>query len=71
MRCGICGQELNVPFKPETLDCGGHCLNCMADAGDPECVEVLRRLNDPGSRTHEIDAYEARRVRFGCTVRFL
>jgi len=42
-RCRICGQELNIPFKPETLDCGGDCLKCMADSGDPECVETLRQ----------------------------
>jgi anti-anti-sigma factor len=49
-RCRICGQELNIPFKPETLDCGGDCLKCMADSGDPECVETLRQtLADRGS----------------------
>ena len=42
-RCRICGQELNVPLRPETLDCGGDCLKCMADSGDPECVETLRQ----------------------------
>jgi len=42
-KCRICGQELNVPFKPETLDRGGDCLKCMADSGDPECVETLRQ----------------------------
>ena len=42
-RCRICGQELNVPLKPETLDCSGDCLKCMADSGDPECVERLRQ----------------------------
>lgn len=41
--CRICGQTLNVPSKPETLDCGGDCLKCMADSGDPECVEMLRQ----------------------------
>jgi hypothetical protein len=42
-RCRICGETLNVPSKPETLDCGGDCLKCMADSGDPECVEMLRQ----------------------------
>lgn len=42
-RCRICGQALNAPSKPETLDCGGDCLKCMADSGDPECVETLRQ----------------------------
>jgi hypothetical protein len=63
MKCGICGQELNVPFKPETLDCGGDCLSCMADSDDPECAETLRRLNNPDTRTQEINKYEAYRTR--------
>jgi len=63
MKCRICGQELNIPFKPETLDCGGDCLKCMADSGDPECEETLRRLLDPDTRKREIDAYEAYRTR--------
>jgi hypothetical protein len=63
MKCGICGQELNVPLKPETGDCGGDCLKCMADFDDPECVEILRRLNDPRTRAQEIERYEADRVR--------
>jgi anti-anti-sigma factor len=42
-RCRICGQELNIPLKPETRDCGGDCLKCMADSGDPESVETLRQ----------------------------
>jgi len=63
MQCRLCGQELNVPFKPETLDCGGDCLKCMADSGDPECEETLRRLQDPDTRTREIKAYEAYRTR--------
>jgi len=63
MKCRICGQELNIPFKPETLDCGGDCLRCMADSGDPECKEALRRLIDPDTRKREIDAYEAYRTR--------
>jgi len=63
MNCKTCGQELNVPFKPDTLDCGGDCLRCMADFDDPECVETLRRLNDPATRTQEIEEYEAYRMR--------
>jgi len=26
------------------VDCGGHCLQCMADAGDPDCVEEIRKI---------------------------
>ena len=63
MKCGICGQELDVPLKPETGDCGGDCVSCMAGFDDPECVEMLRKLNDPTSRAEEIERYEADRVR--------
>ena len=69
MNCGICGQELNVPLNPETLDCGGDCLKCMNDSGDPECEETLRRLNDPDTRVHEINVYESYRLRLRDTVR--
>jgi hypothetical protein len=44
--CGICNRELDVPADPRSLDCGGHCLQCMADAGDPDClaaVEVIEQ----------------------------
>jgi len=51
-RCRICGQTLNVPTKPETLDCGGDCLKCMADSGDPECVEMLRQTLVHRKSTH-------------------
>ena len=63
MNCGICGQELNVPLKPETLDCGGDCLKCMADNGDPECIETLSRFHAPETRADQIHAYEVCRVR--------
>lgn len=48
--CGICGRRLGAPLDPTTEDCGGHCLRCMADAGDPECVAAMRPMND---RTQE------------------
>jgi hypothetical protein len=43
-RCKIC----NTPFDSELhRDCGGDCLLCMAEAGDPDCavsaVPILRR----------------------------
>lgn len=37
-QCGICEQALDVPGEPSTLDCGGDCRACMADAGDSECA---------------------------------
>lgn len=40
-RCLICKQELDVPGKPETADCGGDCCRCMAEAGDTDCQRAL------------------------------
>jgi hypothetical protein len=62
MNCGTCGKELNVTLKPETLDCGGDCLQCMADAGDPECAELLRSFSAPDGDSKQINAYEAHRI---------
>lgn len=39
-KCGICGRTLN-DGTPESLDCGGDCLRCMADAGDPDAQAAL------------------------------
>ena len=39
--CHICKVELDQPGKPETEDCGGDCLECMAIMGDPECVAAM------------------------------
>ena len=38
--CGLCHQILNA--RPEARDCGGDCLQCMAElAEDPDCIEEL------------------------------
>lgn len=40
--CSICKRLLkdkNDPILSE--DCGGDCIVCMAEAGDPECIESL------------------------------
>jgi len=62
-KCGICGRELNQPMVPETMNCGGDCARCMADFGDRECVEFLKKLADPAVRPAEVASYEAWRVR--------
>lgn len=47
MTCLICHRELNTD-DPLSRDCGGDCLECMADVGgDEDCireVELLRRI---------------------------
>jgi hypothetical protein len=49
--CGICRTPLNIPGRVWTEDCGGDCLACMADAGDPDCVAALRPASLPGEVT--------------------
>lgn len=48
--CNICGVKLNQPDKRETEDCGGDCLKCMAQAGDPDCIRAMKKL---GKRINE------------------
>lgn len=43
-RCNICNKELDVPNDPLSDDCGGDCLACMAQAGDPDAVNTLIAL---------------------------
>ena len=40
--CSICGKKLDQESDITSRDCGGDCLQCMADAGDPECIESLK-----------------------------
>lgn len=43
-RCHICGRGLNNADDPRSLDCGGDCLQCMADAGDPDCIAAVQAI---------------------------
>jgi len=48
IRCNICQRELDNPNDALSMDCGGDCLQCMADAGDPDCmaaVQAIKNLN--------------------------
>jgi hypothetical protein len=43
--CRVCSRQLNVAAKPESRDCGGDCLKCMADIGqDPDCIAAMNAL---------------------------
>lgn len=44
MNCNICKVELDQPDKPETGDCGGDCVRCMAVAGDPDCKKIMSEI---------------------------
>ena len=40
-QCRICNKELNNPKDKTSENCGGDCLRCMADAGDPLAIEMI------------------------------
>jgi hypothetical protein len=61
--CGICGRGLNQPLVPETMSFGGDCARCMADLGDRECVDLLKKLGDPSKRPAEVATYELWRAK--------
>ena len=35
-RCNICGTELSDDSDSLAYNCGGDCMKCMAESGDPE-----------------------------------
>lgn len=38
--CSICRRELNTGHVL-AVDCGGDCRQCMAEAGDPDCIDSI------------------------------
>lgn len=45
--CHICKRELNNLADPLSTDCGGDCLQCMAEVGDPDCVAAMAEIKQP------------------------
>lgn len=45
-KCAICKRELDNPDDPLSRNCGGDCLQCMADAGDPDCKKAVDQHNE-------------------------
>lgn len=46
--CNICKKYLDQEEHPETRDCGGDCLECMARYGDdPDCIKAMAELGHP------------------------
>ncbi len=37
-------RELNIGTHRRGIDCGADCLQCMAAAGDPECIEQIPKI---------------------------
>ncbi len=42
--CQMCGRPLENANDPLSADCGGDCLNCLADCGDPDCIAAIEAL---------------------------
>lgn len=40
-KCNICKCDLDNMRDLTTLDCGGDCLLCMAECGDPSCLKTI------------------------------
>jgi hypothetical protein len=40
----IIKSELNIKTHRRGADCGTNCLQCMADAGEPECVAEVPKI---------------------------
>jgi hypothetical protein len=45
--CQICDRKLNVKGDARSVDCGGDCRQCMAEAGDPDCAKSLHDAGLP------------------------
>jgi thioester reductase-like protein len=40
----ICERELNIQTHRRGMDCGAQCLQCIADARDPECIDEISKI---------------------------
>jgi hypothetical protein len=43
----ICAPELTIEAHRGGIDCGADCLQCMATARDPECIEEIPKIEAP------------------------
>ncbi len=44
----ICEPELTIETHRRSIDCGADCLQCMAAAGDPDCIEKIPKIEASG-----------------------
>lgn len=40
-RCNVCKRKLNQVNDSSTKNCGGDCLKCKAEAGDPDAMREM------------------------------
>lgn len=53
--CSICRRPLDLPDQPDTLNCGGDCLRCMAECHDPDALTAMREIEPDNPRWVEQD----------------
>ncbi len=46
--CQLWGRPLDNVDDPRSTSCGGDCLRCMADCGDPDCIAAIEALKRAG-----------------------
>lgn len=49
-KCNVCSVPLGTDHHQANFDCGGTCMKCMAEAGDPDCVRSLEEIRVPHNR---------------------
>jgi hypothetical protein len=72
MKCKTCKVLLDQPAKPWTLDCGGDCRRCMAEAGDPDRMKAegmqdpwdLDKLPEPSPRKRRERTAQRRALKY-------
>ncbi len=50
-QCGICSVELTDDPTLPSFNCGGDCLKCMAESGDPDCILSMEAIEANRNRT--------------------
>ena len=61
--CRMCRCPLDVMDAPvKSMDCGGDCLECMAHAGDPDCVNSMSDLDVQEHNTMSEWMFNGRRM---------
>jgi len=43
--CNICHKIMDTGLLQD-VNCGGDCTACMADAGDPDCINTMRAVKE-------------------------
>jgi hypothetical protein len=52
MKCRTCSRVLELEADPLSMDCGGDCVACMAEAGDPDCRNFVQKYEDLRTTLH-------------------